>query len=359
MTTIESPPDEAAVHEFVGKVLGDLSAAMAVKLATIGDRLGLWTELATGGPATSHDLAARAGIVERYAREWLAGMHAAGYLDLDADSGTYTLPAHAHPVLAQEGGPVFFGGVLQEVQGLAPAFDAVCDAFRNGGGASQEHYGPDFWTGLSRFTNGWFENLLVPVWLPLLPDVLAKLEAGCTLADVGTGAGKALIVLAERFPNSRFIGYDAFPAQVELARANVAAAGLSDRITLEVRDVAADGLPAPADVVTTFDVVHDAVDPAGLLRAIRDGLEPDGLYVCLDINASHRAEDNVGPLAALFYGFSVQYCMTVSLAHGGAGLGTCGFNPHTVDAMCADAGFSSVRRVEMENPFNNLFEIRP
>lgn len=166
-------------------------------------------------------------------------------------------------------------------------------------------------------------------------------------------------MLAVQFPNSSFIGYDAFPAQVELARANVAAVDLADRIKIEVRDVAAAVLPEQVDVVTTFDVVHDAVDPAGLLRAIREGLKADGRFICLDINASHRAQDNVGPLAALFYGFSVLYCMTVSLAHGGAGLGTCGFNPHTVDAMCAEEGFSSARRVEMDNPFNNLYEVTP
>jgi SAM-dependent methyltransferase len=143
-----------------------------------------------------------------------------------------------------------------------------------------------------------------------------------------------------------------------LARANVEAAGVADRVRIELCDVSK-GLPETFDVITTFDVVHDAVDPAGLLVAIREALRPDGRYVCLDINASHRSEDNVGPLGALFYGFSVFYCMTTSLAHGGTGLGTCGFNPHTADAMCADAGFSSVRRIDMENPFNNLYEARP
>jgi SAM-dependent methyltransferase len=359
MTAIENPIDEAAVEQFVDRVLTDVSAAMTIRLASIGDRLGLWKDLAANGPATSHELAGRTGTVERYTREWLNGVHAAGYVEFDPATGVYTLPAAAHPVLAQEAGPVFFGGTLESVQGLNGAYDAVCEAFRTGGGAGQEHFDAQFWSGLSRFTAGWFEHLLVPVWLPLMPAVQAKLEAGCTLADVGTGAAKALITLAEHYPNSRFVGYDAFPAQLELARANIEEAGLSDRITVEVRDVAADGLPEQFDIVTTFDVVHDAIDPAGLLRAIRRGLADDGRFVCLDINASHRPEDNIGPLAAFFYGISVQYCMTVSLAQGGAGLGTCGFNPITAEAMCADAGFSSVRLIEMENPFNNLYEIRP
>ena len=113
------------------------------------------------------------------------------------------------------------------------------------------------------------------------------------------------------------------------------------------------------DVISTFDVVHDAVDPAGILRAIHAALQPDGRYVCVDINASHKPEDNTGPLAALFYGFSVLYCMTSSLAHGGTGLGTCGFNPRTAEQMCQDAGFTRVRILPLENPFNNVYEVTP
>src|SRR5687767_7777838 len=110
MTTTEIPAEQAAVDEFVGKVLSDVSALMAVKLATIGDELGFWKDLAQNGPATSGELAARCGVAERYGREWLAGMHAAGYIAYEPASGVYTLPAHAVPVLAQEGGPVFLGG---------------------------------------------------------------------------------------------------------------------------------------------------------------------------------------------------------------------------------------------------------
>jgi SAM-dependent methyltransferase len=354
-TTDETEVDEAKVEAFVGQVLGDLAGLMNARLATIGDRLGLWKELATNGPATSEDFAARAGIAERYAREWLAGMHAAAYLDYEPTTDTYSLPAHAVPVFAQEGGPLFFGGSLQMVQGTATVFEELCDAFRNGGGIPQSGFGHDVYEGIQRFTSGWFEHELVPEWLPLLPDVTAKLEAGCDVADVGTGAGKALIALATQYPNGRYVGYDVFEPQAELARRNLAAAGLSDRVRIEVVDPDAD-LPDTFDVITTFDVIHDAVDPAGLLARIRRALRPGGRYVCLDVNASHKVEENVGPLASLFYGMSIHYCMTTSLAHGGTGLGTCGFNPHVAERMCADAGFATFRRVEMENPFNTLYE---
>ena len=129
---------------------------------------------------------------------------------------------------------------------------------------------------------------------------------------MGCGTGQALIALARAFPSITAAGYDAHPPSVEQARRAAAEAGVGDRISYHVLDAAA-GLPESFDVITTFDVVHDAVDPLGLLRSIRDALRPGGTYLCLDINCSDRAEANVGPIATLLYGFSVLYCMTTSL----------------------------------------------
>jgi 2-polyprenyl-3-methyl-5-hydroxy-6-metoxy-1,4-benzoquinol methylase len=191
-----------------------------------------------------------------------------------------------------------------------------------------------------------------------MPDVQAKLERGAQVADVGCGRGRALVKLAQAFPNSRYIGYDVFAPNIERATANARAAGVADRVRFEQRDVS-QGLPEPHDVITTFDVVHDAVDPVGLLRSIRQGLRADGVYVCLDTNCSDRLEENIGPLGAMLHGFSVLDCMTTSLARGGAGLGTLGFHEPKVRELSAEAGFPSVRRVPLENPFNHLYEIRP
>jgi 2-polyprenyl-3-methyl-5-hydroxy-6-metoxy-1,4-benzoquinol methylase len=275
----------------------------------------------------------------------------------DADTSSYRLPPEHEPVLADEGGPVFFGGVYEELSGTLDVLDRIGDAFRTGGGVPSDAYSDRFFSGLERFTAGWFDNLLLPEWLPAMPDVAQLLEAGADVADVGCGRGRALIALAEAFPASRYVGYDNHAPSVEAARQAAEVAGVADQVRFEHRDVAADGLPATYDVVTTFDVVHDAVDPAGLLKAIRAALRPNGRYVCVDINASHRPEENTGPIAALFYGFSNLYCLTSSLAHGGTGLGTCGFNPHTVERMCKEAGFSDVRTLPLDNPFNHVYEI--
>jgi hypothetical protein len=112
-------------------------------------------------------------------------------------------------------------------------------------------------------------------------------------------------------------------------------------------------------VITTFDVVHDAVDPRGLLWAIRRALTPDGIYVCVEMNCSEKLEENAGPVGALFHGISILYCMTTSLAHGGAGLGTLGLPETKLRELATEAGFGLVRHVPLANPFNTLYEITP
>src|SRR5262245_9840852 len=190
--TTQQTIDQAKADAFVGKVLADTAALAVTTLSSIGDRLGLFKNLAEQGPATSEELAERAHINERYAREWLSAMACAGYLEYDPTSSLFTLPPEHIPVLAQEGGPVFFGGVQEEIVGLAGPVNQLLEAFRSGGGVPMEAYDPSAWEGISRFTSGWFENLLVPVWLPAIPEVLDKLEGGAQVADVGCGHGKAL-----------------------------------------------------------------------------------------------------------------------------------------------------------------------
>ncbi len=353
----ETMPDPTKVEAFIGKVLNDTSAAMVTTLATLGDRLGLFKDLAANGAATSVEFAARTGLNERYAREWLGGMASAGYIAYDPTSGRFTLPPEHVPALAEENGEAFFGGVYQMIPAMAANLDQLVTHFRTGGGLLQSVYHSDMWDGLERFTGGWYEHQLLPKWLPLMPDVQAKLESGASVADIGCGRGRALIKLAQAFPNSRYIGYDNFGPTIELATAKAQAAGVADRVRFQQLD-AAKGIPEQFDVITTFEVVHDAVDPLGLLTAIRQALNPGGIYVCLDVNCSDKLEENHGPLGAMFHGFSVLYCMTTSLAHGGAGLGTVGFHERKVRELCAEAGFSSVRRVPIENPFTSLYEVK-
>jgi 2-polyprenyl-3-methyl-5-hydroxy-6-metoxy-1,4-benzoquinol methylase len=349
--------DQTKADAFVGKVLGDTVGTGVTILAMLGDRLELFKKLASG-PATSAELAARANVNERYAREWLMGMTCAGYIEYEPSGGRFTLPEEHVAVLAQESGPVFFGGVHQELAGatgIMGPLGPLMDAFRHGGGVPQSAYDDNMWEGLTRFTSGWFENLLVQQWIPAMPGVQRLLERGAEVADIGCGHGQAILKLAETYPNSRYTGYDVFEPAIARARTRAAAAGLDDgRVRFEARD-ASQGLPRQYDVITTFDVVHDAVDPRGLLRSLRQALRPGGAYVCLDINCSDRLEGNIGPLGALFSTFSILYCMTTSLAHGGEGLGTLGLPETKLRELCQEAGFGRVERVALENPFNNLY----
>jgi len=355
-TTAAAQFDMAAIEAFAGKVMTDAAATTATIMASIGDRLGLFRSLAEDGPATSAQLAARTGTSERYAREWLLGMSAAGYLTYDALTGQFTLPAAHAPVLAQEGGPAFMGGIQQMLLGMVGPIEQLYTAFRTGGGVPQSAFPEDWWAGLDRFTAGWFENLLLQSWIPALPAVRAQLERGADVADVGSGRGRALIKLAQAFPNSRFVGYDIFAPAVDDANARAAAAGVADRVRFEVCDVSK-GLPATFDIITTFDVIHDAVDPRALLRAIRNGLKPGGRYVCLDISSPDRPEEHTGPLATLRFGTSICYCMTTSLAGHGEGLGTVGLSESKLRALCAEAGFGTFRLVPQDSPFNFLYEV--
>jgi SAM-dependent methyltransferase/DNA-binding transcriptional ArsR family regulator len=348
--------DESRAEQFTGRVLTDTAAAATVVMAALGDRLGLFRQLAQAGPATSGELASRTGLSERYVREWLSGMRAAGYVEFDPAEDRFWLPAEHVPTLASEPGPAFFGGVHQELIGAIQRYDQVAAAFRDGGGVAPADLHPDVWAGTSRFTAQWHQNMLVQHWLPLVPDTSAKLSAGARVADVGCGTGQALIALARAFPAVTGAGYDTYPPVIDQARRAAAAAGVAGRVSYEVLD-AATGLPETFDVITTFDVVHDAADPLGLLRSIRDALHPDGRYLCLEINCADRPADNVGPIASLLYGFSLLYCMTTSLAQDGEGLGTLGLPESNLRHLAGKAGFGQISRAEMDNPFNTLYEL--
>jgi 2-polyprenyl-3-methyl-5-hydroxy-6-metoxy-1,4-benzoquinol methylase len=357
MTTDTQTLDQTRVEAFMGKTLGDAAGLFASVLAIVGDRLGLFRALADHGPASADELAERAAVDERYALEWLRGMHAAGTLELDGD-GRFGLPAEHAQVLATEGGPFFMAGAFELTYGYLQPIDRLIEAFRSGGGVPQSAYPRETWDGMCRFSRPFYNHLLVQQWIPAIDGLAERLEQGARWADVGCGAGHALIRLAEAYPNSTFVGYDQFDRQLDLARSAATEAGVHDRVRFELLD-AASGIPERFDVISTFDVVHDAVDPDALARAIRQALVDDGIYFLLEVNSADDPVENVGPLATLMYGCSLLYCMTTSLAHGGHGLGTCGLPPARVNELCRQAGFSTAQRLPIEDPFNALYEVRP
>lgn len=353
-----TPFDKSKAKAFLARFQEDLAGAMSTRLCAIGDRLGLFKALAEQGPATSHELAARTGINERYAREWLQGLAAAGYLEVDAARMSYALPAeHAKP-LADEDSPLFQGGILELLAHAQTPFEQLVDAFKNGGGVAQAHFHPNLYHGMSRSSGVRYKNLLLQQWLPSMPDVMAMLQRGVSVADIGCGKGAALMRMAEAFPKSTFLGTDAFAPQVEGANARAGEAGLADRLKFLVGD-GAEKLPAKFDVIFTFDVIHDSPRPREAMRNIREHLNPGGVFVMQEITSEDEPHANVGPMAAMKYGMSLHYCMTTSLAQGGEGLGTCGMPEKMVRELSNEAGFSRVVKSPACNDFISLYEIWP
>jgi 2-polyprenyl-3-methyl-5-hydroxy-6-metoxy-1,4-benzoquinol methylase len=216
-------------------------------------------------------------------------------------------------------------------------------------------YDADTWEGMERDMTGVYQANLLQRWIPAMPGVEDNLQRGIDVADVGCGSGQILILLAKAFPNSRFSGYDLFAPVIERAKANAETAGLAGRIqfeTLDVREI----LPATFDLITTFEVVHDAADPLGLLRSIRRAMRAGGHYVCMDIHCSDKLEENTGPLAAMRYGASLLYCMSTSLANNGAGLGTMGLPESKMRQFCRQAGFGDVRRLPLKG-IHSVYEV--
>jgi 2-polyprenyl-3-methyl-5-hydroxy-6-metoxy-1,4-benzoquinol methylase len=348
--------DSGKLEAFVERIVLDTGTAMRGGLMYIGDRLGIFAALADSGPVTAAELAGRTGLNERYLREWLGAMATAEYVEHDEAGGTYLLPPeHALP-LADEDFPFFTGGMLQMIVPTVTVAPQVAEAFKTGLGVTQDQYLPDMYEAIERLTAPWYKHHLVQDWIPALPGVQEKLAAGGSACDVGCGAGRAPITIAKAFPQAEVHGYDVHGGSIERARANAQTNGVAEQMTLTVGDGAE--LPEGRfDLISTFDVIHDSVDPVGLMRAIRSALRADGTYLMLEMNASSEVEQNRNPLGRFLYNVSTLYCMTTSLAHGGAGIGAC-MGVEKARELAYAAGFTHFRKLPIEEPFSVLYELK-
>lgn len=343
MTTAESPdtavPDRKKVRAFARQLFGIYTHGALAYMIDLGHRLGLFTAAARGR-ATSPELAARAGLDERYVREWLGAMVTAEIMTYDGDGAVYTLPPEHAAALT---GPSSknMGPMAAMVTLLGRNLSGVEDAFRTGGGVPYDAFAPDFTGVMDELNRRPLDELLIDAWLPLVPDLTGRLTAGVRVADVGCGTGHALSVLGAAFPASAFVGYDLSSEAIERARAEAADAGLSN-VTFEVADVSALAPERPFDVVLAIDAVHDQADPAAVLGGVHDALAPGGTFVMIDMAASSDLAENVGnPFAPWIYSISTLHCMTVSLASGGAGLGAA-WGEGLARRMLGEAGFGEV-----------------
>lgn len=347
--------DQPKADQFAERMLGVLNDAAIAVMLSIGHRSGLFDTLAQLSPATSADIAAEAGLQERYVREWLGAMVAGRIVDFDPTKQMYFLPNEHAAYLTRSSTPNNLAGVAQWVPMMGQTEEKILEKFRSGGGVCYEEF--------HRFHHIMAEESgQTVVWglldhiLPLAPGIKAKLEQGIDVLDVGCGAGRALILMAKMFPKSRFTGIDLCEDAIKLARQHAAEERLTN-IKFEAKDDTQIEGTEKFDLITAFDAVHDQADPAGLLRSIARLLKRDGTFLMQDIGVSSHVEKNVThPLGAFVYTISCLHCMTVSLAQNGAGLGAA-WGEELALQMLGEAGFKNVQTHKLPHDIINTYYI--
>lgn len=346
---------EDKLHEFLHKAVCDLGAAASASMMLIGDRLGLYKALAQG-PATSAELAQRTGTHERYVREWLGNQAAGGYVEYDDTSDRYSLNEEQRLCLADPHGPVDLPGAYFLIEAMFHALDRTQENFRTGKGMEWGDHHPCLFHGTERFFRAGYNANLLTSWLPALDGTIEKLKRGGKAADVGCGHGASMILMAQAFPETEFVGYDYHPGSIEVANKRAKDAKV-ENARFEVAD--ATGYDdRDFDLIAFFDCLHDMADPAGAARHARGAIRDDGVCMVVEPFAGDHITDNFNPVGRVYYGASAQICVPVSLARNGPALGAQAGEARLRGVLVDQGGFTRFRRAT-ETPFNIVLEARP
>jgi SAM-dependent methyltransferase len=355
-TAAPQPLDQAKLHEFVMRAVGEMGAAMNAALIVIGDKLGLYKAMSGAGPMTSAELAKKSGTAERYVREWLAAQAAGGFVTYDAASGKYTLPPEQALALADETSPVFLPGFFEVVAACVKDEPKITEAFRSGKGVGWHEHDHGLFAGTERFFRPNYRAHLISEWIPALGDTEAKLKTGAKVADVGCGLGTSTILMAQAYPKSSFVGFDYHDGSIKMAREAAAKAGVGDRVKFEIakaKDYPGKGF----EFVAFFDCLHDMGDPEGAAKHVKESMAPDGAWMIVEPFAHDKLEDNLNPIGRVYYAASTMLCTPASLSQEvGLALGAQAGEGRLSKILKA-AGFSRVRRAA-ETPFNIVLEAR-
>jgi 2-polyprenyl-3-methyl-5-hydroxy-6-metoxy-1,4-benzoquinol methylase len=344
------------VHEMAFRVIGDTGGAFTIALGYIGDRLGLFKAMAGAGPLSSAELAKKTQLKERYVREWLRAMVASEYIEYDPASDKYHMTDEQAFVLANEDSPLFVGGVFHFTAPSIRNADRIVEAFKNGGGIPYSEIGEEIPHAIERLFRPGYLNFLAKDWLGSVPGLLARLEKDARIADVGCGRGQSTVTMGKNFPKAQVLGIDYHGPSIESARKLAASQGVKN---VEFLQAAAHEIPngRKYDLICSFDCIHDMVDPKATLKAIRNALADDGVYVWSEPNASANAHENRNPVGKMFHAISPMHCMTVSLAYNGAGLGTV-IGEQGARELAKEAGFSHFEKLPIQHPLNQFFALR-
>jgi 2-polyprenyl-3-methyl-5-hydroxy-6-metoxy-1,4-benzoquinol methylase len=358
MTVGQNAADQVTERRdaLVGRIFQSVLGAMDLFNIYLGDRLGLYRALADGGPSTPAELAARAGIHERYAREWLEQQAVGSVLDVDdankdAAKRRYSLPAGHDEVLLDQDSLNYLAFVSRWVPSIGQATPRLLEAFRTGGGVSWAEYGLDAREGQAEQNRPIFLNLLGSEWLPRVEDVHARLSADppARVADIGCGAGWSSIAVAKAYPGVRVDGFDLDEPSIELARANAAEHGVADRVSFQVRDVSDPELAGRYDLVMGFEMLHDLSRPVEALRVMRGLLAEGGTVLIMDERVAERFTAPGDDVERLYYGFSTLCCLPAGMAEQpSAATGTV-MRPDTLRRYALEAGFRDVEVLTIEH----------
>ncbi|MCA1748071.1 MAG: class I SAM-dependent methyltransferase [Parasphingopyxis sp.] len=356
-TILEKPEGQADLtpeqQEFSDRLLTIANHGAVSLMISVGHRTGLFDALNDGESVTSEQLAAKAGLDERYVREWLGAMATGGIVEIDAARDSFRLPPDGACFLGREAALGNMAGMFQFIPVLGNVEDRIVDCFRTGGGVPYEAY-DRFHECMAEESDGTVVAALEDHILPLAPGIEAKLEAGIEVADIGCGSGHALNRLAALYPASRFTGYDLCEETVIAATEEAARLGLGN-VRFEKQDATLLEGEELFDLIFTFDAVHDQAQPATVLAHIRRLLKQDGVYLMQDIDAATGIANNLDkPMAPFIYTISCLHCMTVSLAQGGVGLGAA-WGAELAEAMLKEAGFGGIALHRLPHDMMNLY----
>ncbi len=343
---------DAAAETFGGELLETLNRATLGLGISLGHRTGLFDAMAELDQwASTEEIALAANCNERYVREWLGAMVTGGIVAFNSDATTYFLPPHHAALLTRAAGSNNFARTFQFLAVMAEVESPIVRCFENGGGVPYEKF-TRFHEVMAEDSYGNVVNGLFSNILPLVDGLTERLETGIDVLDIGCGRGHAMIALAKRFPNSRFVGRDLCEEPILAAKQLAAEEGLAN-ISFEVADVSQAGQPNSFDLVTAFDVIHDQRDPAAVLEVVKDSLRADGTFLMQDLQASSKLANNIDhALCPFLYMISTMHCMTVSLAQGGKGLGTV-WGEELALEMLGDAGFPTVSVQRLDHDVQN------
>lgn len=351
--TVSEMFDQEKSTRFSERLVAMMNHAALTLMVSLGHRTGLFDSLKDQPPSTSAAVAGRAGLDERYVREWLGAMVTGNIMEYDPAAETYCLPPE-HAAWLTRGSPEGNIAVFaQYIPQLGSVEDEVLHCFKNGGGVPYASF-KRFHEIMEEDSGQSIVPVIVDQVIPLMPGMREALDRGVEALDVGCGRGRALQELARAFPQSRFTGLDLSPEAIEHANRQAKEKGLTN-ITFQVQNVAELKEQERYFLILALDAIHDQADPARVLANIHRALDPAGSLMMQDISGStHVHKNREHPIGSLLYTISCMHCMTVSLAQGGAGLGAM-WGIEKAQTMLMEAGFSRVVVHRLEHDFQNCY----